>query len=59
MTLIGFLNRYILQWFGIRIIKYIDYNITHKTGYGLMIGVVPLTGWSIPFKGPCWKVKII
>ncbi len=57
MTFLKFINRYVVQWLGFRITRTIG--MTGKTiGYGLLIGVVPTTGWSTDYKGPCWKLQL-
>ena len=41
MTPVGWLNFLILQWFGVRLAYIRDW----KRPVGLLVGVVPLTGW--------------
>jgi hypothetical protein len=47
MTLLFFLNFFLLQWFFIRLARVIDTNRNKQIGWTLIFGIVPLTGWYI------------
>jgi hypothetical protein len=49
LFLIGLLNRFILQWFFIRLAIVYDSNENRK-GVKLLTGIVPLSGWNKPYK---------
>jgi hypothetical protein len=58
MRLIRALNILFLQWLGVRLAATGPATEPFKpSGFGLMIGVVPLTGWWSPFIGPRWMTK--
>jgi hypothetical protein len=53
---LGYLNFIIIQWLCIRLTKWQENN---QKGYGILIGVLPLTGWwSKYIKLPIKHIKI-
>ena len=57
--MLGVINKFIVQWFFIRICKFLDDSdkITH---YGIIFPIVPLTGWGKPYKPTNYKsVKLV
>ncbi len=54
MTLLKFINLFILQWFFIRLTKHLDKDIngnyTKIIAYSIHYWIIPLTGWDSDFK---------
>jgi hypothetical protein len=46
MTKLEFLNKFILQWFFIRLGRIRDCKIHKTKGWKILKWIVPLTGWS-------------
>jgi hypothetical protein len=55
MTSLKILNYFILQWFFIRLAKRIDEN-KGIIGYSLLYPIIPLSGWTTPFKPLKYKI---
>lgn len=55
----GRLNRYVLQWFGVRLVRQLGVQ-GHMLGWALCVGVVPLSGYKgRPFRGPMWQIHLM
>lgn len=53
---LGYLNFFLLQWFFIRVARSIENEFSNKTvGFGIMVGIVPMTGWTNDYKFFPWK----
>ncbi len=48
------LNRYLLQWFTLRLCQRFDYTGNKKIGWGLYWGIVPNTGWDNAYSLYWW-----
>ena len=49
MTLLGFVNRVVFQWFFIRLARQLDKN-DKQIGWTWLTGVVPMTGWNTDYR---------
>lgn len=49
------LNLLLLQWFFVRLYRAIDIKTGRTVGFGLLLGIVPLTGWWSRYIGP-WRI---
>ena len=46
---LGWLNFLVLQWFTLRVTAAADKDRTVITRWGMLFGIIPLTGWWSPF----------
>lgn len=53
-----YLNKYFFQFLGVRITKSVVPTTGEIVGYGLMVGVLPFTGWSSDYIGPLFSFNI-
>ena len=58
LTWVGWLNFLFLQWLWIRLYWYRDTPQGKPLGYGLKLGIMPLTGWWTPYwpKGKTYRL---
>lgn len=49
-------NKLFFQWLFIRLYKEVDADTKKIIGYGLLVGILPLTGWCSDYIGPGWKI---
>lgn len=49
-TWLAALNYVVVQWFGARLARVEDDATGRVTGWALLVGVVPLTGWTTPYR---------
>lgn len=57
LSKLGMINAFGLQWLGIRLYKSVT-PTGEVTGWGLLIGILPLSGWRSEYIGPGWKLKL-
>lgn len=59
MSRLGFWNKVLVQWLFFRVCRIMDDACSKQVGWGIIVPVVPLTGWHSDYLPRCYTMIAI